>query len=65
MSAISLYDALHSAIMEQVTLDDPLNVFEIVGALEMVKHDIMNDADEDDDGEPMPMNGACSMPEAA
>jgi hypothetical protein len=65
MSAVSLYDALHETIAEQVTLDDPLNVFEIIGALEMVKHDIMNDADEEDDGEPMPMEGACMMPEAA
>jgi hypothetical protein len=65
MSAASLYEALHDTISEQMSLDDPLSMLEIVGALELVKHDLLTEFDSDDDGEPVPMEGACMMPEAA
>jgi hypothetical protein len=41
-------------------------MMEIVGAIEMVKHDLLvafDDAENDDD--PEPMDGACCIPEAA
>jgi len=66
MSAASLYEALHDTISEQMSLDDPLTMLEIAGALELVKHDLLTEFDsDDDDGEPVPMEGACMMPEAA
>lgn len=66
MSAASLYEALHNTVSEQMDLDDPLSMMEIVGAIEMLKHDLLvafDDAENDDD--PEPMDGACVMPEAA
>jgi hypothetical protein len=62
MSAASLYEALHATISDQLSLDDPISTVEVIGAMEMVKHDllVMFDA-EDDDDEPE----ACGMPVAA
>jgi hypothetical protein len=63
MSAASLYEALHATISEQLSLDDPISTVEVIGAIEMVKHDllVMFDDEDDDDGEPE----ACGMPAAA
>ena len=61
MSAASLYEALHATINDQLQLDDPISTVEVIGALEMVKHDLLVMFDEDDDGEPE----ACGMPVAA
>ena len=53
MSAATLYEALLSTIEEQTQLDDPLSPIEIIGALEMCKHDMLTafDDDGDDDGD--------------
>lgn len=57
MSAASLYESLHDTIAEQVALDDPLSPIEIIGALEMCKHDLLTQFDDpeldelDDDDE--------------
>jgi hypothetical protein len=62
MSAASLYEALHATISEQLSLDDPISTVEVIGAMEMVKHDLLvmfDDEEDDDDGE------ACGMPVAA
>ena len=63
MSAASLYAALHATIEDQLGLDDPISTVELIGTIEMVKHDllVMFDDDEDDDGEPE----ALGMPVAA
>jgi hypothetical protein len=68
MSAESLYDALYETIEEQSDLDDPLSMMELIGAIEMVKHDILrrfDGADHDGDDDPEPMDGACCIPDAA
>lgn len=49
MSAASLYQALLDTIEDQTTLDDPLSPIEIIGALEMVKHDMLTAFDDSDD----------------
>lgn len=49
MSAASLYEALLQTVEEQTQLDDPLSPIEIIGALEMVKHDMLTAFDDDDD----------------
>jgi hypothetical protein len=62
MSAASLYDAIYETIDDQTKLDDPLSMMEVIGAIEMVKHDILRRFDGmDDDDEPE----ACGMPVAA
>ena len=61
MSAASLYAALHATIEDQLGLDDPISTVEVIGAIEMVKHDLLVMFDEDDDGEPE----ALGMPVAA
>jgi hypothetical protein len=61
MSAESLYQALLDTIEDQTTLDDPLSPIEIVGCLEMVKHDMItafND-DDDDDFDALEDDGDC------
>jgi hypothetical protein len=65
MSAESLYDALHNTITEQMDLDDPLSSIEVIGALEMVKHDLLVEFDAalDLDPDPEPITGACCMPD--
>lgn len=47
MSAATLYEALLSTIEEQTQLDDPLSPIEIIGALEMCKHDMLTAFDDD------------------
>ena len=63
MSAASLYQALLDTIEDQTTLDDPLSPIEIIGALEMVKHDMLtafdDDADDDDDLDALEDDGDC------
>ena len=49
MSAATLYEALLSTIEEQTQLDDPLSPIEIIGALEMCKHDMLTAFDDDGD----------------
>jgi hypothetical protein len=49
MSAATLYEALLSTIEEQTLLDDPLSPIEIIGALEMCKHDMLTAFDDDGD----------------
>jgi hypothetical protein len=65
MSAQSLYLALHATVEDQLGLDDPLSMMEIVGAIEMVKHDLLVAFDDAEDDDPDPMDGACCIPEAA
>jgi hypothetical protein len=61
MSAATLYQALLDTIEDQTTLDDPLSPIEIIGALEMVKHDMLTafDSDDDDDFDAMDDEGDC------
>lgn len=49
--AETLYEALHNTIAEQVSIDESLTPFELIGALEQVKHDLLTagDIDGDDD----------------
>lgn len=51
MSAESLYEALHSAVAEQLELDDPVTPFELIGVIEQLKADLILSlqADDDDD----------------
>ena len=49
MSATTLYEALLDTIEEQTQLADPLSPIEIIGALEMVKHDMLTAFDDDND----------------
>jgi hypothetical protein len=65
MSAASLYEALHTTVSEQMDLDDPMSMMEIIGAIEMVKHDLLVAFDDAEDDDPEPMDGVCVMPEAA
>lgn len=48
MSAATLYQALLDTVEQQTQLDDPLSPIEIIGALEMVKHDMLTAFDDDD-----------------
>ena len=62
MSAASLYEALLQTVEEQTQLDDPLSPIEIIGALEMVKHDMLtafDDSDDDDDLDALEDDGDC------
>lgn len=67
MSAATLYEALIDTIEEQTQLDDPLSPIEIIGALEMVKHDMLTAFDDDNDPDELeetePITGACCMPD--
>jgi hypothetical protein len=65
MSAESLYLALHVTVEDQLNLDDPINNLEIIGAIEMLKQDLIAEFNEDCDDDPEPMDGACCIPEAA
>lgn len=47
MSAATLYQALLDTVEEQTQLDDPLSPIEIIGTLEMVKHDMLTAFDDD------------------
>lgn len=47
MSAATLYQALLDTVEQQTQLDDPLSPVEIIGALEMVKHDMLTAFDDD------------------
>jgi hypothetical protein len=60
MSAATLYEALLSTIEEQTLLNDPLSPIEIIGALEMCKHDMLtafDDDGDDDDSDAMEDDG--------
>jgi hypothetical protein len=65
MSAESLYLALHATVEDQLNLDDPINNLEMIGAIEMLKQDLIAEFYADNDDDPEPMEGACCMPEAA
>ena len=41
MSAESLYEALNATIADQLELDDPISLFELIGVIEMVKTDVL------------------------
>jgi hypothetical protein len=42
-----------------------MSMMEIIGAIEMVKHDLLVAFDDAEDDDPEPMDGVCVMPEAA
>ena len=65
MSAESLYEALNATIADQLELDDPISVYELIGVIEMVKADVLASMMEGEDDPEPEAAGACSMPMAA
>lgn len=52
MDVSDLYEAIHEAIAEAVSTEGAdLSTFEVIGALEQVKHDVLTAGDLDDDDE--------------